>query len=71
MKLVIVAIVIATPTAWFLTDQWLNDFAYKISMQWWMFLLAGFLAIFTALLTISFQSVKAALANPVKSIKND
>ncbi|MCF0065229.1 ABC transporter permease [Dyadobacter chenwenxiniae] len=71
MKLVVVAIVIATPIAWFLMEQWLKDFAYKITIQWWMFLLAGCLSIITALLTISVQSVKAALADPVKSIKSE
>lgn len=71
MKLVIIAIVIATPVAWFLMEEWLKDFAYKINIQWWMFLLGGLLAIITALITISFQSVKAALANPVKSIKSE
>jgi len=69
MKLVIIAIMIASPIAWFVMDHWLNDFAYKVEIQWWTFLLAGFLAILTALLTVCFQSVKAAMVNPVQSIK--
>jgi putative ABC transport system permease protein len=68
-KLVLIAIVIASPIAWFVMDHWLKDFAYKVEIQWWTFLLAGLLAMLTALLTICFQSVKAALVNPVQSIK--
>ncbi|GAB3489568.1 ABC transporter permease [Spirosoma knui] len=69
LKLVLVAIVIASPLAWYAMHQWLQNFAYKIDMQWWVFLLAGALALLIAFLTVSFQSVKAALANPVKSLK--
>jgi putative ABC transport system permease protein len=50
-------------------DKWLRGFAYHIPVQWWLFVIAGFMAIFIALLTVSFQSVKAALMNPVKSLK--
>ncbi|MBO9616239.1 MAG: ABC transporter permease [Dyadobacter sp.] len=69
IKLVLVAIVIASPIAWFAMDHWLKDFAYKVEMRWWTFLLAGLLAMVTALLTICFQSVKAALINPIQSIR--
>ncbi len=69
MKLVLIAIVIASPVAWFAMDHWLKDFAYKVEIRWWTFLLAGLLAMITALFTICFQSVKAAMANPVHSIK--
>ncbi len=69
IKLVFIAIVIATPIAWWAMTKWLNDFAYKIIISWWMFALAGALTIVIALITISFQAVKAALANPVKSLK--
>ncbi|MGN7884442.1 ABC transporter permease [Dyadobacter sp. 22481] len=69
MKLILIAIVIASPIAWLVMDHWLNDFAYKVEIQWWIFLLAGLLAVITALLTIGFQSIKAAMANPVQSIK--
>jgi putative ABC transport system permease protein len=52
-------------------STWLNDYAYKISISWWMFALAGILAILIAVLTISFQAIKAALANPVKSLRSE
>jgi len=69
LKLVLVAILIATPVAWWAVRSWLNDFAYRIDIEWWMFLLAGALAVLVALFTISFQSIKAALMNPVKSLR--
>lgn len=71
LKLVMVAIVIASPVAYFFMKRWLADFAYRIDMQWWMFAAAGAMALCVAFLTISFQSVKAALANPVKSLRNE
>lgn len=71
IKLVLIAIVLASPVAWYLMQQWLRDFAYRIEIQWWMFVLAGVLAVGVAFLTISFQSIKAALANPVKSLKSE
>ncbi|NDU97656.1 ABC transporter permease [Spirosoma terrae] len=71
LKLVFIAIVVASPLAWYVMTQWLNDFAYKIDLSWWIFALAGLLAIAIALITVSFQSVKAALMNPVKSLRSD
>lgn len=71
LKLVIAAIVIASPIAWYAMDKWLQDFAYKIDIEWWVFALAGVVAIVIALLTVSFQSVKAALMNPVKSLRSE
>ncbi len=71
LKLVLIAIVIASPIAWYAMNRWLQDFAYKIDMEWWVFALAGLLAIGIALLTVSFQSVKAALMNPVKSLRSE
>ncbi len=71
LKLVVVAFVIATPFAWFFMQQWLQDFAYKINISWWIFALAGLLACFIAMATVSFQAVKAALANPVKSLRSE
>ncbi len=68
-KLILIAIVIATPIAWWLLNKWLLDFAYRIHIDWWVFLVAGSIAIFIALLTISFQAIKAAIANPVKSLR--
>ncbi len=71
LKLVLIAIIIASPIAWYVMDKWLQGFAYKIDLAWWMFGLAGFLAIAIALLTVSFQSIKAALMNPVRSLRSD
>ncbi len=69
--LILIAMLIATPVAWWAMNKWLQDFAYKIDLHWWMFGLAGFIAIFIALLTISFQAIKAAIANPVKSLRTE
>jgi putative ABC transport system permease protein len=71
VKLVIIAILIATPIAWYTMSQWLQDFAYRIAVQWWVFALAGLLAVGIALLTVSFQSIKAALMNPVKALRSE
>ena len=57
--------------AWYAMNKWLADFAYKIEISWWVFALAGGLAVGIALLTVSFQSVKAALMNPVKSLRSE
>ena len=71
LKLVLIAIVIASPIAWYTMNRWLQDFAYRIDVEWWMFALAGVLAIGIALITVSFQSIKAALMNPVKSLRSE
>lgn len=71
VKLVIVSIVIATPLTWYVMDKWLQGFAYKISIQWWMFVLAGALAVVIAIITVSTQAIKAAITNPVKSLKSE
>jgi putative ABC transport system permease protein len=71
MKLVVLAIVIATPLAWYFMKKWLSDFAYRIDIQWWMFAAAGAVAVAVAFLTVSFQSIKAALSNPVKSLRSE
>ncbi|GHB83709.1 ABC transporter permease [Persicitalea jodogahamensis] len=71
LKLVVAAIVIATPLSWYFMNRWLQDFAYKVDIEWWMFLLAGAGAVGIALLTVSFQSIKAALMNPVKSLRSE
>jgi putative ABC transport system permease protein len=71
IKLVIIGIIIAVPIAWYAMDKWLKDFAYRIEVQWWVFALAGLLALTVALLTVSFQSIKAALMNPIKSLKSE
>ena len=71
VKLVGLSIIIASPLAYYLMDHWLTDFAYRVNIQWWVFLLAGVLSIAIAFLTISFQSVKAAMANPVDSLRSE
>jgi len=71
IKLVLISIAITTSVAWYLMNKWLLDFAYRISIQWWVLVLAGAGAMAIAVVTVSFQSVKAALANPVNSLKNE
>lgn len=71
LKLVVISAIIAFPVAWWFMHQWLQDFAYRITMPWWIFLVAGVLAAIIALVTISFQAIKAAIANPVKSLRTE
>ena len=71
IRLVIIAIVIASPLAWLVMNNWLEEFAYRIDISWWMFLLAGSIAIVIAMITVSFHAVKAAVANPVKSLRTE
>jgi putative ABC transport system permease protein len=71
VKLVVVALLIASPMAWYAMSKWLEDFAYRIELEWWIFAIAGIVAIVIALLTVSFQSVKAALINPVKYLRSE
>jgi putative ABC transport system permease protein len=71
VKLVLLSIVIASPVAWWMMNSWLKDFAYRINIQWWVFLIAGIIALLIALITVSFQSIRAAVANPVKSLRTD
>ena len=69
--LVTIALMIASPVAWYFMTRWLQDFAYRISISWWVFVLAGVGAILIALVTVSFQAIKAAVANPVKSLRTE
>ncbi len=69
LKLVFAAFVIASPIAWYIMNKWLQDFAYRISIGWWVFVIAAFLAMLIAVLTVSFQAIKAALVNPVESLR--
>ena len=69
LKLVLIAFLIAIPIGWFFMNKWLQNFAYRINITWWVFLLAGMVAVMIAMLTISFQAFKAAIANPVKSLR--
>ncbi|RAK02786.1 putative permease [Larkinella arboricola] len=71
LKLVVIGIVIASPIAWWMMSQWLTEFAYKIDLDWWVFALAGLLAILIAFATVSFQSIRAALMNPVRSLRSE
>jgi len=69
--LVLFANILAWPLAWYFMHRWLEDFANRIELSWWIFLVAGFLAVFIALLTVGLQALKAALANPVKNLKTE
>lgn len=71
LKLVMIAFVVASPVAWWAMHAWLSDYTYRVSIQWWVFAMAGFLAVAIALVTVSYQAVKAALANPVKSLRTE
>jgi putative ABC transport system permease protein len=71
IKLVALAIIIASPVAWWAASKWLQDFAYRINISGWIFLTAGIITIFIALLTVSFQAIKAAMANPVESLRTE
>ena len=71
LKLVLIAAVIAFPIAWYAMYKWLQDFAYRTDISLWIFLVAGIIALAIALLTISFQAIKAAIANPVKSLRTE
>ena len=71
LKLVFISILIGSPVAWWAMNKWLQDFAYKIDISWWVFALAGTVALLIALITVSFQAIKAAIANPVKSLRTE
>ena len=71
IKLVLIALVIAAPIAWFGMDKWLRDFAYRTNISWWIFGLAGLVSVLIAFSTISYQAIKAAIANPVKSLRTE
>jgi putative ABC transport system permease protein len=71
LVLVLIALVIASPIAWWAMSKWLQNYEYRVPVSWWMFVLAGVVAIFIALFTVSFQAIKAALANPVESLRTE
>lgn len=71
LKLVFISILIASPVAYYLSYQWLQDFTYRTNISWWVFIVAGLTAMLIALLTVSFQAIKAAIANPVKSLRTE
>ena len=71
VKLVMIAFIISIPFAWYSANKWLENFAYRINIEWWIFLIAGITAMLVALITVSFQAIKAAIANPVKSLRTE
>jgi len=71
VKLIIISLCIASPVAWWMMNRWLQDFAYRVTISWWIFVISAMLAILIALLTISFQTIKAAIANPVKNLRTE
>jgi putative ABC transport system permease protein len=71
VKLVAISILIAAPIAWYAMSKWLEDFAYRVNIGWAVFIVSGLMALFIALVTVSFQAIRAALANPVKSLRNE
>ncbi len=71
LKLVFISIFVAIPLSWYAMNKWLQDFSYRIEIGWWIFLLAAFLAIVISVLTVSFQSIRAAIASPIKSLRSE
>lgn len=71
LKLILISIVSATPISWFVMDKWLQDFAYRVDMEWWVFVVAGGMALLIAMVTVSYQAVKAALVNPVRNLRGE
>lgn len=71
LKLVVISFVIATPVAWYAMNKWLESYSYRIRMEWWVFALAGLFSVLIALITVSFQAIKAAVSNPVKSLRSE
>jgi putative ABC transport system permease protein len=71
LKLIVIASLIAFPITWYAMSKWLQDFAYRINIHWWVFILAGVIALLVAAITISFQAIRASLANPVKSLRSE
>jgi putative ABC transport system permease protein len=71
LRLVLISILIATPITWWSMNKWLQDFAFRINIGWWVFIVVGAVALIIALLTVSFQAIKAALSNPVKSLRTE
>ncbi|HXL55220.1 MAG TPA: FtsX-like permease family protein, partial [Chitinophagaceae bacterium] len=71
IKLVVISLLIASPVAWYFMNKWLQDFAYRINISWWVFAIAAIMALSIAFVTVSFQAIKAAIANPVKSLRTE
>ena len=71
LKLVILSILIASPIAWYVMNNWLQSFAYRITIQWWIFAVAGLVAVLTSIITVSYHAIRAAIANPVDSLRSE
>jgi putative ABC transport system permease protein len=71
LKVVLISLLVAVPLSWLVMNKWLEDFAYRIQLQWWMFTLSGIISMLIALITLSFQAIKAAIANPIKSLRSE
>ena len=71
LKLVIISFVVASPVAWWMMNSWLESYAYRVDISWWVFVITGLLSVMIALISISFQAIKAAIANPVKSLRTE
>jgi putative ABC transport system permease protein len=71
LKLVLVSMAFAIPIAWWAMNRWLQDFVYRINISWWVFVAAGVIALMISLITISFTAFKAAIANPIKSLRTE
>jgi len=71
LKLVLVSFVVAAPLAWWAMSKWLADYQYRVNIQWWVFAMAGSLSVVIALVTVSYQAIKAAVANPAKSLRTE
>jgi len=71
IKLIVIAVVVASPIAWWIMSKWLQGFAYRIDIQWWLFAIAAVVAVLIAFITVSYQAIKAAMANPVKSLRSE
>ena len=71
LNLVVIAALIAIPVAWWMMNSWLNDFAYRTKIYWWVFVIAGSMALLIALCTVGMKALKAAITNPVKSLRTE
>ena len=71
LKLVFISLVIAIPAAWMAANKWLENYPYRITLSWWLFASGGMLVVLIALITVSFQAIKAAVANPIKSLRTE
>jgi len=71
LKLVLISLVISSPVAWWVMNNWLASYSYRVSIDWWVFAIAGFMSVAIAFITVSFQAIKAAIANPVKSLRTE